>query len=440
MEADVYLSSGFGIRTAIEGKKGGWVRFQELARAWMPGRLKGIRVSREDGTPFLAATQVYDVRPTPRKWLALTKTSDSANRFVNPGTILVTCSGSVGKATLSHAAHEGTLISHDLLRIEPLEKKDKGWIYAYLHAPQVYAMAIGAKYGHIIKHLETSHLDVLPVPTIDDETALSFSHRVDRILHLRSEAHRMRAEADAKFSMAIGPIKDIADKEGFIVRAGDLFLGRRRFEASFYSPEALAIIRRFKRFERAADVTMRIWWEGRFRRFYGEDGIPYLSADELFTVNPPDNKRILVAPGDRHSDYFVKEGWIVMACSGQVYGLNGAAALMTKHHEGIFFSHDLIRIVADPEKIRSGYLLIALTHPTLGRPLLIRAAYGTSIPHLDPGDVAETPIVRLNEKIEAEIADLAEASAKARADADALEREIAKEAGEIIDRFMARRH
>ena len=117
----------------------------------MPGRLKGIQVSREYGTPFLAATQVFDVRPVARKWLSLEKTSDVKNRFVAPGTILVTCSGSVGRPTLAYGPLEKTLISHDLLRIDPLEERNKGWVYAYLHSPQTRAMAVGTHYGHIIK-------------------------------------------------------------------------------------------------------------------------------------------------------------------------------------------------------------------------------------------------------------------------------------------------
>ena len=49
-------------------------------------------------------------------------------------------------------------------------------------------------------------------------------------------------------------------------------------------------------------------------------------------------------------------------------------------------------------EIRPGYLLTALTHPTLGRPLVIRNAYGTSIPHLDPADVSDIPVVRFPTK------------------------------------------
>jgi hypothetical protein len=126
-----------------------------------------------------------------------------------------------------------------------------------------------------------------------------------------------------------------------------------------------------------------------------------------------------------------------MACSGQVYGLNGAAMLMTEHHENVFFSHDLIRILPNRNKVRPGYLLVALTHPKLGRPLVIRYAYGTSIPHLDPGDVASFPVVRLGEREEAAIADLAEEASMKRAKADFVERQLAHEAGELVDKFLA---
>lgn len=46
-------------------------------------------------------------------------------------------------------------------------------------------------------------------------------------------------------------------------------------------------------------------------------------------------------------------------------------------------------------------------------------------------------MVRLSESEESAIADIAEASAKARAEADVLERAIAPDATAIIDRFIA---
>ncbi len=60
-------------------------------------------------------------------------------------------------------------------------------------------MATGAHYGHIIKHLETSHLDALPIPEIDDDSAADFSRRVERILQLRNEGYRLTVEAEERF-------------------------------------------------------------------------------------------------------------------------------------------------------------------------------------------------------------------------------------------------
>jgi hypothetical protein len=266
MEAETYLSSGFGIRAAIEAQEGGWVPFGDLADVWMPGRLKGIQVGRDVGTPFLAATQVYDVRPIPRKWLALARTDDAQSRFVTPGMILVTCSGSVGRPTLAYAPHENTLISHDLLRVEAKDKRQWGWLYAYLHAPQVRAMATGAQYGHIIKHLETSHLEALPIPTVPDAIADDFKKRAARLLHLRNESHRLSTEADSAFAKAVGNVKPADKEEGFIVRAAAMFGGRRRLEAGYHTPYAASIFKRFKCWDRLGDVTERVWWMTRFAR------------------------------------------------------------------------------------------------------------------------------------------------------------------------------
>ena len=111
MEAENYLSSGYGLRLAIQERAMGWQPFRNYARVWQPSRLKGIQVGPDFGTPFLAATQVFDIRPVPRKWLSIERTHEASDRFVTPGTIVVTCSGAVGRATLAHAPHDKVLIS-----------------------------------------------------------------------------------------------------------------------------------------------------------------------------------------------------------------------------------------------------------------------------------------------------------------------------------------
>jgi hypothetical protein len=81
--------------------------------------------------------------------------------------------------------------------------------------------------------------------------------------------------------------------------------------------------------------------------------------------------------------------------------------------------------------------MTALSHPTLGRPVVKSLAYGSSIPEIEVADIEVHQIVRLNPRDEDAIAELAEASAKARATADILERKIAADASTIIDQFLA---
>jgi hypothetical protein len=128
---------------------------------------------------------------------------------------------------------------------------------------------------------------------------------------------------------------------------------------------------------------------------------------------------------------------VLVPSSGQVYGIIGTAILATEALENQVVSNHVIRIAARPEaSIRVGYLVTALSHLTLGRPILKSLAFGSSVPEIDSEDLATLKIVRLDAGVESVIADLAEASAKARAEADVLERAIAEDAGGILERFM----
>ncbi len=439
LEAENYLAAGYRLRLAME--KRNTSALHSMAQVWQPSRLKGIQVSREFGTPFLAATQVLDVRPVARKFLSLDRTDSAANRMVRSGQIVVTCSGAVGKAALAYESHENTLISHDLLRVTPLEDSAWGWIYAYLRSDQAVSMMGSAQYGHIIKHLEPEHLLALPIPFPSAQSLDAFHKMASNILEHRNKAWRLQLESEALFAEAIGSV-DGTERQfsGFEVSSAEFFGKRRRLEAAYHAPAATAILDRFRvaklRTQPLSELTEGVWWMTRFKRVFGDNGVPYLSADELFSSNPLITKRVMLEQAQNAQDFFVKEGWLVMACSGQTYGLNGSVALMTKWHEDAFMSHDLVRIIPKLDQIRPGYLYTALGHPTLGRPLVIRSAYGTSIPHLEPADIAITPIVRLSPQLENQIADKAEEAVALRAEANTLENEMSGKASQLVNQYL----
>lgn len=444
MEAENYLAGGYGIRLAMEARKAGWTRMSELAHIWQPSRLKGILVSPEYGTPFLAATQVFDLRPAPRKFLALEKVKQADELFVYDGQILVTRSGSVGRATLAHAPHEKVIISDDLLRVEPRLEKLWGWLYAYLRAPQTRAMMSAAQYGHVIKHLEPSHLNALPMPMLRDELLEEFNARAQEVLDSRNAAHKLALEAEARFEQCFGLFSPSDNGEvGFSVRASSaLFSHRRRFDALPHNPVVKSIrthlAKQARGFTKLVDAGYSVWLPNRFKRVPAEDGVGLLDSSDLFEINPDVTKRI--ADGSFGDEYNarVKAGWLLLARSGQIYGLNGTLTLATEAHEAHVVSDHIIRIAPTANSsIQPGYLSVALSHPELGRPIVKSLAYGSSIPEIDVADVEQLEVPRLGDADENAIATLAERASALRAKADILETSLAGDAETIVNRFIA---
>lgn len=444
MEAETYLASGYGIRLAIQEREHGWVPLNQVARVWQPNRLKGIQVSPAFGTPFLAATQVFDIRPVPRKWLALERTHDSINRFVKPGMILVTCSGAVGRSTLATSALASTLISHDLLRVESKDDRHWGWVYAFLRSPQARAMMGSAQYGHIIKHLETSHLDALPIPDVSEAIAEGFRTDAKRILELRNRAHQSALAAETLFEASIGSISVATWGEtGFAVSASTILSGKnRRMDGAFHNPGAAEIRAHLQKsgkkilpFEKLGFET---WVPNRYQRIPAESGVDYYDSSDLLEINPESVKRFMDNGfGDRFGGR-VQKDWILMPSSGQVYGIIGSAVLAGPGFDGNVFSNHVLRIAPTPEtSISPAYLQVALSHPLLGRPLIKALAFGSSVPEIDPMELARVPIARLGGKVEGEIAAMAESVVADRAKADELERAVGIKAGDLIDAFIA---
>ncbi|MDY7779533.1 hypothetical protein [Burkholderia pseudomallei] len=443
MEAENYLAGGYGLRLAFSGLHDHVRPLGDMGNVWQPSRLKGIQVSERFGTPFLAATQVFDLRPVPRKFLSIHRTDNADGRFVSSGLILVTCSGSVGRATLAHSPLDGVLISHDLLRVEPKSKDYHGWLYAFLRSHHARSMMTAAQYGHIIKHLEVAHLSALPMPLPNDALLAEFNKKTRAILEKRDSAHEAFAMAEEKFEQCVGSAPSRKSKDiGFSVAASSaLFSSRRRMEASVHSPQVSALRKQFEKrkliSETITEMGFDVWLPNRFRRIDATDGVELLDSSDLFEINPDISRRIAdIDFGDKDQGR-VKAGWLLLSRSGQAYGLNGSVAIANAFHEGKVVSDDVIRIApVGRAAAHPGYLFVAMSHPTLGRPLVKAQIYGSSIPHLDVSDVRNLPIVRLGHEAEREIGDAALAGARLLAEADLLEVEMADVAGKLLDRLL----
>jgi type I restriction enzyme, S subunit len=439
LEGDTYLTGGYIVKRQIETSGIEFTPMKEWADIWMPGRLKGITVDRAHGKPFFSASQVFDVRPTVRKWLAPSRTDDLARRYVEPGWILVTCSGRVGDSIMSYAPHKGAIITHDLLRVQAKRESERGYLYAFLRSRFGQAMLRSSQYGSNIKHLEPEHLEILPVPQGTSTLNASLNKAIEKVFQLRDEAHTLTLAAEAKFAEELGGVpSDSYDERGFVASSKEFFRKGRRLDGFHFNPAAEAVLAHVTKANRKVDrleaLTERVFGVGRFKHIYTKSGTPYLDSEDIFTINPEITKFIPQIKKKDAATYFAKRGWLLMASSGQLYGLNGSVVLAEKWHEEKIISNHVIRIVPN-DKVRRGYLQMAMGHPTLGRPLVTRLAFGMEVPEIPIPDLLDFPVARLGTKVENAIADRVEKASQYRMEADELENDAVKQ----VEKFLGSR-
>jgi hypothetical protein len=279
LEGERYLLGGYALRRKMKSVP--CATLMELADVWQPGRLKGITVSSEDGVPFFTATQVFDIRPAARKWLAPSRTYDLEKRYVEPGWILVTCSGAVGDAIISYGPLAGVIISHDLLRVQVRNPAHLGYIYGFLRSRFARSMLFSDKYGSIVKHLEPEHLQELLVPLVGEDIHEPLTGRVKTVYSLRDEAFHLSLGAEAMYTAQLGvELAGFPQEPGFSVPASALFERRRRLDGFHYNPRAQRALEILNaggmRVAPLSTLGYAVLGVSRFKHLYSADGIPYL--------------------------------------------------------------------------------------------------------------------------------------------------------------------
>jgi type I restriction enzyme S subunit len=224
-------------------------------------------------------------------------------------------------------------------------------------------------------------------------------------------------------------------------RAEQLHEGGRRLDASYHASEgvkALRFIRQWagqpaqvavpasrvlrdsamaysdRRLDALKEVCMPegIFIPGRFKRIYVDDpdhGEPWLSPSNMLKADLSDLRLISCKYTLSIESLRVHQGWLLLSRSGTV----GNLAYVREDMDGLVGSDDIIRIVADPEKIPPGYLYAFLSSP-LGKALIEQKTYGAVVPHIEAHHVTDLPIPRVGPSPEEHIHELIEQAAALR--------------------------
>ena len=120
-----------------------------LTTSYTCARFKRIWLNKSD-MPIYQPSSIVDIKPIPDGYISkLTQTNIEKLR-VHKGQILLTCSGTIGKATYVSETLDNKIFSHDLLRINCNEPSDAGYIYTYLISKLGNKILLTNSYGAVI--------------------------------------------------------------------------------------------------------------------------------------------------------------------------------------------------------------------------------------------------------------------------------------------------
>jgi type I restriction enzyme S subunit len=153
----------------------------------------------------------------------------------------------------------------------------------------------------------------------------------------------------------------------------------------------------------------------KFRRVYVNDrehGVPFLGSTDMleadFSWLPLLRKSDAQSP--RLAHLRVRPGMILVSCSGTV----GRMCYSRPDMATFWTSQDALKIVADDQKIESGYLYAFLTS-RYGIPMITGPASDSIIRHIEPHHIADLPVPRFGPESEKPIHALIEEAAGLRA-------------------------
>ena len=208
-----------------------------------------------------------------------------------------------------------------------------------------------------------------------------------------------------------------------------------RLNAAFYSPANDAVFASVKalagrkgwRLSTIGEVSERIFFPGRFKRNYVNDGVAFLGGTQI-TQLLPTNLKYLSHQNSRLQDLLVEEGWILVTRSGST----GVVSSVSPDMVGTALSEHIIRIVPVENGVPGEYIE-AYLRSSVGQVLLATGIFGSVIDEITPEHVASIPLAVPPTELLLQIAgDIAKARSQ-RASAAML----LKESSAVVDNLLA---
>lgn len=362
------------------------------------------------GVPFLSSSSILAADLSGLPLISKKQVASNPRFTLGRGWTLITRSGTIGRIVYARPDMDGLACSEHVMRVVPDPKKAKpGYVYAFLSSKFGVPLVTSGTYGSIIQSIEPQHLADLPVPRLGDEVERQVHELVDGAATARTRAALLKRDARSLLLKRLS-LPDISSSgtptsfATFSVRSGDL----ARLDAGFHSPSCRAAVTELTASTPKAyalSELANVFTPGIFKRRYvdaPEYGYPYFSGTELFQLDAAP-RGYLAKKWSGIEGYRVSTDWLLIQDAGQLGGLIGSVVRVPPHFDGSVVSNHLMRVAVDVRE-KAAYLFALLTSPH-GYRAIIRNAFGSSIPQLDPKHIGQIIVPWPRESLRAEVAE-----------------------------------
>lgn len=435
LEAGYYGSQGYRAVQAMEESGFRIERVGQHARVKWFGPFARTYVSDPaHGTPFLSSSDMMTARLEPQNYLSNALTRNLERLLVGEGTILVSCSGTIGNVCYCTRDYNGHAVSQHAIRVDALVPEWRGVLYVFLLSELGRFVITRNKSGSVIESIYADDVERLPLPVLPKCLRERINQDIEEASRLRMEANRLLKDAERRVQVDCG-LPDIetlrpgASRDQaatFTVQAGKRLwtnggFGQIRLDATYHEPTAVALSKLI--LARQDGTTLDQFVEVvrnstlRKRQYVDdpEDGVPLLGGKQLIQWRPGELKYLSKALTRNLAKEIVESGWTLVSCGGTL----GRTLFVHRNLEGDALSQDVMRVIPNRQRLKPGFVYAFLASP-YGQAQLLQRGYGSVIPRLRDFQFNSIAIIVPPDRGEA-IHKIVVSAYDARADAKALE-------------------
>lgn len=414
-----------------------------FADAYHRPRFKRAFVKKSE-FPIYQPSQINEIYPKPNTFISDSTKTDIDKLRVKNNQILLTCSGTVGDATLVSRTLDNSIFSHDLIRITTKDEADTGYLYAFLKTDIGNKIINTNIYGAIIKHIEPDHLKNVQVPDPDPDIKNYIHQKIIDSFDLRDQSNDLidKAQILLKSELKLPPIEELKQELfkhnieiiNYGVKLNEL---SNRLDASYHVPIVDSVLDHINKY--AEEVTLlgnekiskKITLPGRFKRVYVEkgQGFVFFGGKQLYELDPSNKKYLSLVHHNKRikQELTLKQNMVVVTRSGTI----GKVNIVPCHWEGWVLNEHVIRIAPKDENI-AGYIYTWLSSE-YGYELITRFTYGAVVDEIDDKQLGQVQIPLLkNKNIQKKINDLILEANKKRYEAYILEQDALQIMNELV--------